>query len=892
MATPHVAGAAALAWSVVPGATYSQVRQAIFDGVDNLPALDASQGSNTPVLTGGRLNAVNTLGKLAMVVTESTPASGSVYYASPAPTTFGVHFSYPVASVASDKLLKVNQIAADFATISKLPDGQNGQDVTYTFTSANPVGAEGTYTMSLDPEAVTASAGPLGGTLSKAWSANFTYTLMHVLSAVPPNPILPMTSLTVTFSENYDSTTVDTTDLILDHGSVESVTLQGDRSVRYNLSGIVSDGTLTVQMLAGAVKAGTGAPMAYYSTSFDLDYGDAANPTPLLAVAPLSAVAPAGGLIYRSTVSGTISPAGDTDNFTIAVDPGQTIGVAVDPATGLTPTVTLKDPNSGITSASATNPGQGVVLQPVGTTTAGMYTISVASVNHASSGAYTLQVVLNAALEGESHGGPANDGADSVPQDIGGSFIAVTSAGSAQRGAVLGKATGVPNPAAADSTKEGFDTTSLTPYTSVAASDLRVTATALHDVPYGLEGAGPSGLDGWIYRDDAQVQVQPGQLISAWVRSPGNVGGRAYFGFAATSAGTYSLVMAPNTGQFLLQRNVNYGYTDLAAAKQTWLADHWYRMEVGWAVGGSMTARLYDSDGATLLNTVTATDTTYTSGGIAFRVFGGTKDFDTVQVVPINTSYYLVNPNVYSFGLAAGQSATLAFKTLGLGTLHVDLIDDGGNVLTSGTAGNTNVSEAIQIPAVLADTTCYARISGSMASEYSLVVTRGADFDLEPNSGPAPWNGSGLAQTIGANSTVLGHAVSSGETFEEGNLNDFTGPGMSTATVTTAAAHDGSYGLATTNVGTDWIYRDDDGVHVQRGDVISVWVRTAVSPNTQRVAGRAYFGFGATAAGTYSLQMAPNTSQFILGLNQSYGFANLAVASQTWLPDYWYRMEV
>ena len=56
MAAPHVAGAAALAWSVYPKAHYQAIRDAIFASVDKIPAFDADQGSTTPVATGGRLN--------------------------------------------------------------------------------------------------------------------------------------------------------------------------------------------------------------------------------------------------------------------------------------------------------------------------------------------------------------------------------------------------------------------------------------------------------------------------------------------------------------------------------------------------------------------------------------------------------------------------------------------------------------------------------------------------------------------------------------------------------------------------------------------------------------------------------------------------------------------
>src|SRR5262249_62418838 len=62
MATPHVAGAAALAWSISPGATYQQVRDAMFETVDPNQALRVD--GPTPVATGGRLNAFRLLGRM------------------------------------------------------------------------------------------------------------------------------------------------------------------------------------------------------------------------------------------------------------------------------------------------------------------------------------------------------------------------------------------------------------------------------------------------------------------------------------------------------------------------------------------------------------------------------------------------------------------------------------------------------------------------------------------------------------------------------------------------------------------------------------------------------------------------------------------------------------
>jgi subtilisin family serine protease len=59
MAAPHVAGAAALAWSLSPAASVRLVRAALLDGADRLASLAGK------VATGGRLNLARTLGRLA-----------------------------------------------------------------------------------------------------------------------------------------------------------------------------------------------------------------------------------------------------------------------------------------------------------------------------------------------------------------------------------------------------------------------------------------------------------------------------------------------------------------------------------------------------------------------------------------------------------------------------------------------------------------------------------------------------------------------------------------------------------------------------------------------------------------------------------------------------------
>jgi subtilisin-like proprotein convertase family protein len=171
---------------------------------------------------------------------------------------------------------------------------------------------------------------------------------------------------------------------------------------------------------------------------------------------------------------------------------------------------------------------------------------------------------------------------------------------------------------------EDFEDGNLAQYT-VPGGSPNVIEAAAHDGLFGLDGD-----PAWIYRNDSQVHVKQGNIISFWVKVLTD--GRAYCGFGASAVGTYLIGAAPNTGELILQMvDNNYGmHNDLAAVAQTWTFDKWYRLEAEWHLGGDIIGRLYDSDGITLLNTVTANDSTYTSGGIAFRAFAN-HYFDTVK---------------------------------------------------------------------------------------------------------------------------------------------------------------------------------------------------------------------------------------------------------------------
>lgn len=93
MATPHVAGVAALAWAANSSATVAQVKQAILGGVDQVAALSGK------VATGGRLNAYNTLQLLGGSGGNQTPVVGS-FNASPGAVTAGQAVTLAATGVA------------------------------------------------------------------------------------------------------------------------------------------------------------------------------------------------------------------------------------------------------------------------------------------------------------------------------------------------------------------------------------------------------------------------------------------------------------------------------------------------------------------------------------------------------------------------------------------------------------------------------------------------------------------------------------------------------------------------------------------------------------------------------------------------------------------------
>src|SRR5262249_28111048 len=137
-----------------------------------------------------------------------------------------------------------------------------------------------------------------------------------------------------------------------------------------------------------------------FSTSYVVDFGTLPFPVPLTPKAPL------GSLIYDPVKAGVIETPGDVENFTIAVDPGQTITVLVTPGQTLQPTITLTGAGGPQASATAQAPGTSAFLQTfrVHGKLAGegpgprVFTLTIGGAN-GTIGKFTARITLNAALE-------------------------------------------------------------------------------------------------------------------------------------------------------------------------------------------------------------------------------------------------------------------------------------------------------------------------------------------------------------------------------------------------------------------------------------------------------------------------------------------------------------
>ena len=376
----------------------------------------------------GRLGQYTVSGTVnaGLFVLSHTPAEGSVVTS--LPTDFQIDFSEAIDQSTLDASdLSVNGQQADSYSVV------DGNTFTFHFLSS-PVTTEGVQQMTMAAGAVVtiADSSPLNAFLGTfRYDAQPLAVLLAPFSNGSTVTLLspPLISLIFTFNEAYDPSTVSASDLVLSRGQVYNVTLNDADTITFDITGISSEGPLDYSLAAGALSDLNGNPSLAYSAGVKIDFSSTAFPVPLTAVEPL------GSQIFDPPVSAFIGYAGDMDDYTIELPAGARVSIVADPAATLQPQIELLGPgNAPVTSTTAAAVGQDAVLQTVAIASAGTYTIRVSGAT-STLGAYSLQVVLNAAVESEEHNGGSNTSPANA-QNIDASFIDL--GGGVGRGAVLG----------------------------------------------------------------------------------------------------------------------------------------------------------------------------------------------------------------------------------------------------------------------------------------------------------------------------------------------------------------------------------------------------------------------------------------------------------------------
>lgn len=150
-------------------------------------------------------------------------------------------------------------------------------------------------------------------------------------------------------------------------------------------------------------RSGNGVPGGNFVVHFSADAGTQSFPTPLTALEPV------GSQAYSGLAGGVIDYVGDSDGWSMALEPGQGIGILVQPSSALQATVELRGPDGQLLqSATGAQSGQALMLQYAGPTVAGTYTVSVVS-TAGTVGTYSVQWMLNAVVEQEQYGGADNN---------------------------------------------------------------------------------------------------------------------------------------------------------------------------------------------------------------------------------------------------------------------------------------------------------------------------------------------------------------------------------------------------------------------------------------------------------------------------------------------------
>ena len=690
--------------------------------------LAAITGSNGT--TGEYVLAVagQTASTASFEVLAMSPEDGSITNA--VVTEIGLLFSGNILAPTLDAGdLMVNGSPATSVTL-----GDDGNIAGFTFASTG----DGLYTVTLAAGAVQR----IDGTPVDAYTGSFTVdTTGPVLtsgsidlgSTVSDRDV----TFTATFNELLDTNSINDFHIFLTGataGAIANVTTTydtGSSTLNVTFAPLPED-TYTLTLISGGLDdpaqnaldgeplgagadgapTGDGTPGGHYVVNFTVEYG-------AVGYGAFTALPPLGSLVYDPPVTATISPASDVDIFLVDLDTNQTLTVVVDPAPGLQPSVLVLDPSSSpLGTAAAAGAGQDAVLQTLPVASAGTYRVAVAANGASSTGDYAVEILLNAAAEGEDHDGSDNDTVGTA-QDLSGAFIALGD-GTLERAAVVGHVGSAAVPIA--NFEAGLDGFTI-------------------DNAFGFGG----GL--WHRSSGRQADGDPTHSppFSMYFGTDETATGNGTYGNDATGAVYSAQVAVPATG------------ADLAFSSFLGAEDCCDIARVAVSTNGLGGAFMEVASSLATLNSAGAwTTETIDMGAFAGELvnvrFSFKSDFsvtdegwyvDDVRLLTEEADHY-----VFLLGLA--DVASLVVESLDGGAPPLlELLDSSGTVLATGSdAGSRAVIEDFLTPVM---DVYLARVTG-LDTRYNLIVIRNGGF--EPPEDNGNWVTAPVVNTAGR---MLGH---------------------------------------------------------------------------------------------------------------------------------------
>ena len=358
-------------------------------------------------------------------VASSLPADGALI--AHFPSVYRVDLSLPVQPGSVDAGdLRINGAPA---TGVRLIDAD-----TLEFDVATLHGSDGVYTATIAAGALETPA----GTPIQGFSANFDYdTAPPTVTAVAPlsagGTVAPGDlALTITFSEPLNAGVLDAADMELVRGAgnilyaTDFAYDAATQTLTLNYASLAEGAyALTLRSSTLAFCDAHGNPLDgngdgtggdAFVLHFNVDAPDRALPGPLQVVLPFGAnmyglpswINAYGAANWQpGQVSGGLHDAGDIDRFTIGLDAGQSLSLALypnDPAAAAQ--IQVLGPGGEALGLASGAAGATVLLQSVPALAAGTYTVAISSPTGAID--YNLQLLLNGQFERESYGGPSN----------------------------------------------------------------------------------------------------------------------------------------------------------------------------------------------------------------------------------------------------------------------------------------------------------------------------------------------------------------------------------------------------------------------------------------------------------------------------------------------------